>query len=349
MHFTEIYTFAKKLRKIESSVFSGCTAIEELRLPNGVKSIEGWAFRNCIKLKKLYINDAICRSHPFENCHQVTIFCNLSGNLASYATQMGIPCQPLEELDQPVSSLVVNSVSDITEMQYEDSEPTDFCECEICGTIFGVVHIPLSEDKTKSVCLCDNCATGGVNPAKWWKCPDCKYNYSGCPVIEEFRNVVDGVKTESKLLQANKIGNSSYLLECSEGKQKYFVNQVEQIHAAIPCECNERLEHEWYWDGRYSDHSPMWCFEVDGENAKYCCALCGAEKTLALDDAICSEPVQYEDTMYTVSTDGDINWKCPVHGITESKVRHIKTHLIDLVKRRSCLAPCCIDNLPTIE
>ena len=40
-------------------MFSGCTSLEEIRLPKKLKKIDRYMFDGCTNLKRLYIGDAI--------------------------------------------------------------------------------------------------------------------------------------------------------------------------------------------------------------------------------------------------------------------------------------------------
>lgn len=334
-----------KLRTIEQSLFSSCTSLEELHIPTSVRTIESWAFAGCTALKRLYIKEAkvdgsasssLC---PFRGSEQLTLYTKPDGQLAAYAAKRGIPCKPFDMEEPPLSS---TEPEDFQDEEPVIDEPMDFSACELCGSIFGVIHIPLA-DQEQTVCLCYDCVTGGVDPARWWKCPTCEYHNKRCPMQDEMDGLEDGIRTQSSVLTAEKITDDCYQLRCRIGGHTHTVGRNIEIHAAIPCACEAEMAQPWQWNGDAVTHAPMWCWQIDNGKVQYKCPVCGAIKELTMEEAACSCAVEFEATTYSASSAGDFSWSCPVHGVNERKILSVREDLQNLVRQNAFLPPCCCE------
>ena len=223
-------------------------------------------------------------------------------------------------------------------------EPMDYSACELCDSIFGVIHIPLTGQK-QTVCLCYDCVTGGVDPAKWWNCPNCAYHNKRCPMQDEMDSLEDGIKTQSSILTAEKITDSCYQLRCLIGGHTHTVWQNIEIHAAIPCTCEAELAQPWQWNDLAVTHAPMWCWQIDNQKIQYKCPVCSSIKELSMEEAACSCAVEYGNTTYSASSEGDFCWSCPVHGVNERRIPFIRERLQSKTWQNAFLPICCCEDI----
>ncbi|MBQ8175697.1 MAG: leucine-rich repeat domain-containing protein [Oscillospiraceae bacterium] len=104
-------TIPENVTIIYEKAFYGCTGIKNIIIPDGVKAIGERAFANCTSLTNIVIPDsvvkynAISNDAPFENCANLTIFCNSGSYAETIAKQYNIDyciIGTLEIAEQPV-------------------------------------------------------------------------------------------------------------------------------------------------------------------------------------------------------------------------------------------------------
>lgn len=92
-----------KIQRIGNSAFES-TAIEEITIPSTVKSIKKFAFRNCKKLKRIYIKEGATRfdKTAFEGSDNAFIICAENSYAHKYAKKNNIPFELDDSLAAPI-------------------------------------------------------------------------------------------------------------------------------------------------------------------------------------------------------------------------------------------------------
>lgn len=112
------------------------------------------------------------------------------------------------------------------------------------------------------------------------------------------------------------------------------------IKDAIPCTCDNKVEHEWGEPGTTA--YPMFIWRKKGLKVYYKCFKCGAIKEISLREAI-TDKYEY----VAVNSNGELSWKCPIHGyhlheIPSTKAPDEIMEAIGQMAERGYKQPCCI-------
>ena len=156
-------TFEAGTTKIVGNLFVNCTGLEKIEIPEGVTSIDEYAFCRCNNLKEVKISGSVTaiRNNVFRDCvslEQITIpdnvtsigeeaFCGcnklnnvkLSKNLVKIGDRAFSECSGLESIEIP------KSLNEVTDVQYYLSLRGVFKNCENLKTVTfeaGTTKIP---------------------------------------------------------------------------------------------------------------------------------------------------------------------------------------------------------------
>lgn len=99
---TSVTFDTQKLTGIESNAFFGCTALNNVILPNEIFNIDDYAFANCTALRNIYIpsNVAIISDKAFDGVDNLTIYGSKDSNAHYYALENNINFVSVDDINK---------------------------------------------------------------------------------------------------------------------------------------------------------------------------------------------------------------------------------------------------------
>ncbi len=122
---TVTFTEPAAFESITASFFSGCSSIEEIVIPNGVKNIYNYAFLNCNSLVKLVVPASVdnIASKAFNKCPNVTLYVYDDSYALQYAINNNIPYVNLGAYTEPTEPATATELT-TTEQTYTSEVST---------------------------------------------------------------------------------------------------------------------------------------------------------------------------------------------------------------------------------